>query len=330
MRDVLAGSLARARGAFAFTRTLAVHSVREFLDDDCMQLAAAISYYVLFALFPLLIFVTGAIGIVLRDSQIEQDVIEAIVDFIQTGEGSDRENDITNAVKDISGGVSGFLGIVGLVGAAWAGSNMFGIIRRSINHAYDLESHRPFVQQKLIDLALVVGVGFFFLASIAATAFLRAVREFSADLGPLGDVAEAAGLLWDAGSLLLPLLLSFLAFLVLYWIVPNQALLPRDVWPGAFVAAILFEAGKFGFSIYLETVGQSNAVFGALGGVAIFLFWVYVSANILLFGAEVASEYPRVRRGNYDRPEEIEEDKPPIRERARRLLRGLFVEDRDR
>lgn len=329
MRDVLGNPLARAGEAFAFTKTLAVQSVKEFADDDCMQLAAAISYYVLFALFPLLIFVTGVMGIVLRDSQLEQDVIDAIVDFIQTGEGSDRQNDIANAIKDISGSASGILGVVGLVTAAWAGSNMFGVIRRSINHAYDLESHRPFVQQKLLDLTLVVGVGFFFLASIAATAFLRTVREFSADLGPLGEVAENAGFLWDAGSLLIPLSLSFLAFLVLYWIVPNQALLPRDIWPGALVAAVLFEAGKFGFSIYLETVGQNNAVFGALGGVAIFLFWVYVSANILLFGAEVAAEYPRVRRGDYEKPEGVEEEKLPVRERARRFVKGLFVEERD-
>ena len=329
MRHVLGAPLARAGDAFSFTKTLAVQSVKEFRDDDCMQLAAAVSYYVLFALFPLLIFLTGIMGIVLRDSQLEQDVIEAIADFIQTGEGSDREDDITNAVKDVSGSASGLLGIIGLVGAAWAGSNMFGVIRRAINHAYDLDSHRPFVQQKLLDLALVVGVGFFFLTSIAATAFLRTVREFSADLGPLGDVAEDAGFVWDAGSLLIPLTLSFVAFVALYWIVPNKTLAPHDVWPGALVAAVMFEAGKFGFSIYLETLGQSNAVFGALGGVAIFLFWVYISANILLFGAEVASEYPRVRRGDYDVPDDVEDENPPIRERARRLVKGLFVDEKN-
>lgn len=327
MRDALGGALGRAGDAFSFLKTLAVQSVKEFMDDNCTQMAAAISYYVLFALFPLLIFVTGIFGLVLRDSQLEQDVINEIVDFLQTGEGSDREDDITNAIHDISGGVSGFLGAIGLIGAAWAGSNMFAVIRRSLNHAYDLEAHRPFVQQKLIDLGLVVALGFFFLLSIAATAFLRASRQFSEELGPLGDLVEDVGFIWDVGSLMIPLALSFLAFLVLYWIVPNKVLHPVDVWPGALVAAIAFEAAKFGFSIYLETIGQSSAVFGALGGVAIFLFWVYVSANILLFGAEVASEYPRVRRGDYDVPEDMEEgEKPPIHVRARRFVKGLFVE----
>lgn len=313
---------------FRFFKTLAIQSVKEFMDDNCMQLAAAISYYVLFALFPLLIFLTGAAGVVLQNSDLEQDIIDAVLDFIPLTEDEGR-NRVTDAVRDVSGGASGVIGALGLLGMAWAGSNMFAVIRRSLNHAYDIESHRPFVQQKLIDLGLVIGVGFFFLCSIAATAFLRSVRQFSADLGPLGEFADDIGPAWDFASILVPFGLSFAAFLVLYWIVPNQVLGPKDVWPGALVAAVMFEAAKFGFSIYLETIGQGNAVFGALGGVAIFLFWVYISANILLFGAEVASEYPRVRAGAYDKPEE-ETEPEPLREKVRKTVRGLFIEDKPR
>ena len=316
----------RGREAFAFLKTLTVESVREFGDDNCSQLAAAISYYVLFALFPLAIFATGVMGLLLQDTQLEEDIIDSIIDFLQISEEGERQNDIADAIRDVSGSASGLLGVVGLFGAAWAGSNMFGVIRRSINIAYDLEYHRPFVQQKLVDLALVGGMGPFFLLSIGATAFLRSSREFSGDLGPLGELAEQAGFLWDAGSLLIPFTLSFSAFLVLYWIVPNTPVKPRDVWPGALVAALLFELTKFGFSIYLETLGQSNVVFGALGGVAIFLFWVFISANILLFGAEIAAEYPRVRRGDYDTGDHGPSE--PLRDRIRRSIRHLFVEDR--
>jgi membrane protein len=319
---------ARGREAFAFLKTLTVESVREFGDDNCTQLAAAISYYVLFALFPLAIFVTGVMGLLLQDTQLEQDVIDEIIGFLQISEDGDRQNDIADAIRDISGSASGILGVVGLIGAGWAGSNMFGVIRRSINIAYDLEYHRPFVQQKLVDLALVISMGFFFLLSIGATAFLRSTREFSGDLGPLGEIAEQAGFLWDAGSLLIPFTLSFSAFLVLYWIVPNTSVKLRDVWPGAVVAAVFFEISKFGFSLYLETLGQSNAVFGALGGVAIFLFWVFISSNILLFGAEVAAEYPRVRRGDYDSGDD-KGPSEPLRDRIRRSVRRLFIEDRE-
>jgi membrane protein len=326
MRGLSLGEIrSRGREAFAFLKTLGAQSVREFGDDNCTQLAAAISYYVLFALFPLAIFVTGVMGLVLQDTQLEQDIIESIIDWLQISEDGERQNDIADAVRDVSGSASGLLGIVGLIGAAWAGSNMFGVIRRSINIAYDLDYHRPFVQQKLLDLVLVVSMGPFFLLSIGSTALLRTSREFSEDLGVLGDLARDAGFLWDAGSLLIPFTLSFSAFLVLYWIVPNIRVRPRDVWPGALVAALLFEITKFGFSIYLETLGQGNAVFGALGGVAIFLFWVFISANILLFGAEVAAEYPRVRRGDYAEKGPSE----PLSDRIRRSVRRLFVEDRE-
>ena len=309
--------------------TLARRSVQEFQDDNCTQMAAAISYYVLFSLFPLLIFLVGVLGLFLQNSSFQEEIIDAVLDFIPLSEEEGR-NDVTEAVRGVAGVGSGALGLFGLIGMAWSGSNMFGVIRRSLNEAYDLEYRRPFVQQKLLDLTMVVGLGFFFIVSIGATAFLRSVRQFSDDIAYLGDAAERAGFVWDAASFIIPFGLSFVAFLVLYWIVPATNIRPRDVWPGALVAAFLFEVGKVGFTFYLQNFGNYDVVFGSLGAVAGFLFWVFVSANIMLLGAEVASEYPRVLRGDYAELEAKE--KPParpLRERVRRTVRGLFVHDRE-
>jgi membrane protein len=303
---------------------LSRRSVEEFFDDNCTQMAAAISYYVLFSLFPLLIFLVGAMGLFLQDSKLQDEIISAVLDFIPSTDEEGRD-DVTEAVRDVAGVGSGALGVFGLIGMAWSGSNMFGVIRRSLNEAYDLEFRRPFVQQKLLDLTMVVGLGFFFLASIGATAFLRTVREFSDDMGFLGEAAQSAGFAWDTASFLIPLGLSFVAFLVMYWVVPATNVRPRDAWPGALVAAVLFEAGKVGFTIYLQNFGNYDVVFGSLGAVAAFLFWVFVSANILLFGAEVASEYPRVLRGDY--PEDERKPAVPLRERIVTQLRSLFVSD---
>jgi uncharacterized BrkB/YihY/UPF0761 family membrane protein len=108
--------------------------------------------------------------------------------------------------------------------------------------------------------------------------------------------------------------------------VPAAKVRLRDVWLGALVAAFLFEVTKVGFSIYLENFSNYDLVYGSLGAVAAFLFWVYLAANILLFGAEVASEYPRVLRGDYAevRPAPAR----PLRETVRARLRGLFVHER--
>jgi membrane protein len=301
-------------------------SVQEFFDDDCTQRAAAISYYVLFSLFPFLIFLVGILGLVLQNSEVQQNLIDAVLDFIPLTEDEGRD-EVSEAVRGVAGVSSGALGVFGLIGMAWAGSNMFGVIRRSINAAYDIQQQRPFVQQKLLDLTMVMGLGLFFLASVSATAFLRAVRQFSSDMAVLGDAAERAGVVWDAASYLSPLGLSFLAFAVLYWVVPATNVRLRDVWPGALVAAVLFEATKVGFAFYLENFSNYDIVYGSLGAVAAFLFWVYLSVMILLFGVEVTSEYPRVLRGEYG---ETEKKPPlPLRQRLVRQLRSLFVSEGD-
>ncbi len=307
-----------------FLLTLGRRSVEEFFEDNCTQMAAAISYYVLFSLFPLLIFLIGVLGLFLQSSQLQNDIINAVLDFIPLSEDKGRDQ-VTEAVRGVAGVGSGALGVFGLIGMAWSGSNMFGIIRRSVNQAYDLEQHRPLVQQKLLDLAMVAGLGFFFMVSIGATAFLRIVRERSQDIPHLGDAAEQAGFVWDVTSFLIPLALSFLAFFVMYWIVPATKVRPLEAVPGALVAAALFEATKVGFTFYLQNFGNYDIVFGSLGAVAAFLFWVYLSANILLLGAEVSSEYPRVLRGNYE--EAKAGPARPLRETLRIKLRGLFLQE---
>ena len=103
-------------------------------------------------------------------------------------------------------------------------------------------------------------------------------------------------------AFLIPVFVSFAGFFILYWFLPATHVRPREALIGAAVASILFELGKVGFATYIENFGNYNAVYGSLGTVVIFLFWVYISANFLLVGAEVAAEYPRVMRGDYDHP----------------------------
>jgi membrane protein len=315
------------REAIDRTTLLFRRSAEEFFDDDCTQMAAAISYYVLFSLFPLLIFLVGVLGLFLQDSALQEDIIDGVLNVAPLSEGEGRDQ-VSEAVRGVAGVGSGALGVFGLIGMAWSGSNMFGIIRRSLNTAYDLDQRRPFVQQKLIDLGMVAALGVFFLASVSATTFLRAARRFSSDLAVFGDAAEAAGPAWVAAVYLVPLVLSFVAFAVLYWFVPATEVRLRDVWPGALVAALLFEVAKLGFAIYLENFSSYDVVYGSLGAVATFLFWVYLSANIMLFGAEVAAEYPRVMRGDYD--ELAVKPREPLRDRLWRRVRSLFVADDDK
>jgi membrane protein len=311
-------------------RILVVRTVKEFGDDNCSQMAAAISYYVLFSLFPLLIFTVGVLGVLLRDSELQQDLVEVVLDYIPLSE-DEGQNDVSEAVRDIAGTGSGAVGILGLIGMAWSGSNLFGIVRRSVNLAYDLDLHRPIVRQKLLDLGMVAAFAPLVIASLAGTAAIRYAQTTSEDVPVLSDASRFFGVVWVVLPLLIPAVVSFVAFSFLYWVVPATRVKLRDVLFGAALAAVLFEAAKVGFSIYLANFSNYNVVFGSLGAVVAFLFWVFISANIMLLGAEVAAEYPRVIRGDYDEPED-REPKPhvPLTQKAREFVIGLVWHPHER
>lgn len=309
-------------------RLLAQRSVQEFFGDGCTQMAAAISYYVLFSLFPLAIVATAILGLFLRDTDFQESVVDTIIDYVPFSEDKGRQ-DVLDTVQDVASVSSGTVGAIGLVTMAWSASAMFAVIRRSLNTAFGQSGKRPFLRQKLLDFAMMLALGVFFIASITATAFLRLARQWIDDVPVLAPMADTLGFGWEIVAFLIPVMMSFLAFLFLYWLVPAMHVSPRQVWPGALVAAVLFEAAKVAFSIYLQNFGNYDLVFGSLAAVIIFLFWVFISANVMLFGAEVASEYPKVMRGDYDIPEDIAPI--PVRERIWRIARGLmFHEDESR
>ena len=302
---------------------LVKHSVLGFRDDNCPQMAAAISYYVLFSLFPLVILSISVLGFVLQDNDIERNLIDELTGLLPVdAEGAEGVED---AVRELTGASRGVLGLLGLAGLAWIATPMFGVIRRSLDIAFDLSGRRPFIRQKLVDFGMMALLGIIFLASLGATTTIRVARETIENTRVLGELAEGLGFGWAIVAFVVPAAMSFVAFSLLYWLVPATHVRLRHVWPGALLAAVLFETVKVAFGIYLQYFGRYDLIFGSLGALAAFLFLVFLSANTLLMGAEISANYPRVTRGEYDRPANL--PRATFRELAWRLLRGLFVHD---
>jgi len=304
------------------TRILVFRSVKAFFDDSCSQRAAALSYYVLFSLFPLIIFSVGIIGLFLQDEALQEDLVNQIMDNIPLSQDEGRD-DVTDALQHVASGQSGAIGFIGLIGLAWSGSAMFGVLRSSLNVMFHVQQPRPVLISKLVDLAIVLSFTPFFVLSIAATSTLRIARRASEDVPLFGDAAQTLGFGWQIAAFVMPVVISFVAFFLVYWLVPAQRARPRDLVPGALLAAVLFEVVKVGFNVYLENFSNYDVVFGSLGAVVAFLFWVYLSANIMLLGAELASEVPGVASGLFDGPHG---PKPPLRDRAMRLARSLVLQ----
>ncbi len=309
-------------------RTLIFRSVHGFVTDGCSQRAAALSYYVLFSLFPLIIFSVGMIGLILQDRSLQADLVDEIMANIPLSQDEGRD-DVTSALSKVARDQSGAIGAVGLLGLAWSGSAMFGVLRSSLNVVFQVSQPRPLLIQKLVDIGIVLSFTPFFILSITATSVLRLAQIASEDIPVLGPAADSLGFGWYVASLALPVLISFIAFFLVYWLVPAQRLHARYIVPGAILAAVLFEVVKVGFNVYLENFSQYDVVFGSLGAVVAFLFWVYLSANIMLLGAEVASEMPGVWSGEYDEPRPSRGPKRSLGKKVLRLARSLVLHPKD-
>ena len=274
----------------SFTVKLLRRTVQELSDDDAAHMAAGVAYYALFSLFPLMLGLIAILGFVMDPDDIRDKFTEWAVDYFP-GTGELVIDNIDTALSQ-----RGPLTAVAVVGLLWSGSAIFGAIGRSINRAWDVHEDRPFYIAKLRHLGMALGVGFLFLLSVSMATFAQIVDRLSESFDVAG-LQTAAGALVTIGLRAVSLLLVFAIFLLLYKAMPNTRTFWRYIWLGAVVAAVLFEVAKNLFILYMERFASYQEVYGSIGTVMAFLLWAYVSSMILILGAEISSEYGRMRHG---------------------------------
>jgi membrane protein len=274
-----------------------LRSIGKFYNDNGTNLAAAVSYYVLLSLFPFLIFILSLLGMFFHNSPLRGQIVETIVELIPSS-GPLNENSLVTALRRVEE-ISGVTGFIGLLVMAWSGSGMFGVIRTAINRAFNIKGGRNVFLQKLLDFAMIAAATFFMILSVSATALVKSLQQISMSYPAIseyplaGKVLGEAGIFWSIATPAIPFVLSFLACFFLYWIAPATRVPVKRLWPGAVIAAVLLEAAKLGFAWFLTHFARYDVIFGSLGAVVAFLVWVYLSAIVLILGAEISSEYAR-------------------------------------
>lgn len=291
-----------------------------FRDDRCTRLAAAIAYYVLFSIIPLAIFAVSVFGFVLNNENIREELVDQILEVLPLSE-TDGRTDVTDVV-DSARDISGPAAILSLVAALWTSSAMFGAIRSSLNTVWKVDEIRPFVQGKLLDLAQVGGLMLLFVGSTVLTGALRTIRTLSTEhVGPLAG----ENILWELPPVLLPAVVALLAYFVLYTIVPAKKVAWQEALSGAALATILFEVLKNTFAIYVQNFNNYDVVYGALAGVLLFMFYMFLASNIMLIGAELARSVGDYRADRLAHAFQPGPAKPPVQQRMFRAFKGLFV-----
>ena len=299
---------------------LVKHTYLGFTRDDCPQLAAAISYYVLFSIVPLVILIVSILGFVLNSQEIRDDVVNRVLDIVPLNETEGRSAVETalNSVKSVSGPVAAF----GLIGTLWTASAVFASIRKALNRVWGADEHRPWARQKLIDFEQIGLLATILLSSVVLTAVLRTIRARTpASAGPLAGHSP----LWELPPVLLPAVLTFITFALLYRIVPAARPRWRDALPGALVATVLLEVLKNSFAFYVANFNNFDVVYGSLAGVLLFLFFTYLSSGILLVGAELSRTFQRYHAGEFRAEIYPAGPQTPVTTRALRAVKGLFV-----
>jgi membrane protein len=255
---------------------LLVETVREASHDHAKDLAAAIAFWAFFSIFPLLIGVFSLAGYFLQSSELQARIYEVVTDGFPGSSSLVRDN--LEAVVQYRGTMSW----VGIGGLFWTAGKGFGAITRAVNRALGAKRTHHFLLSKVRYFFMAVAVSILMITSIAITVALEIVLELSF-LTRFGFEAVEVSRL---ESWALSFVLVFLIFALIYKLAPYVEVHWRQVLPGALLAAALFELVKAAFVLYLDRIADFEAIYGSLSSIIVLLLWLYLSALILVYGAE--------------------------------------------
>jgi membrane protein len=251
-------------------------------NHDAAHMAAGVAYYVILSIFPLLLGLIAIFGFFLSSVDLQGQLLNFVGDNLPGATDILRQN-IISVIK-----LRGILGVLSIIGLVWSGSTMFSSVSLAINRAWGIRRLRPFFIRKARELGMVFGVGILFLLSLGASAIISIFRRVL-------HLPAADLIIVNVGSWLVAFLLILAIFLLLYKLIPNTRTYWRDIWPGALLAAVLFEIARTLFIFYLANFANYQLIYGSIAAIIVLLVWIYYSAFIMILGAEFAFQYGRRR-----------------------------------
>ena len=264
---------------------LFVQSFNAWLEDNALRFSAALAYYSIFAMAPLVIIAISVAGLVFGEKAARGQIYQQI-EWLLGSKGADEIQSIIQASSNAN--ASTLATIIGLITLLIGASGVFGQLKDALNAIWGVQlrpghTFATLLRNYLRDFSMILGVGFLLLISLLLSAALQALNTFLSGyvrmpsfIGPLTE--------------LITFFVLVLLFAAIFKVLPDVELGWEDVWIGAIVTAILFTLGKFLIGLYLgaSSIGSS---FGAAGALILILVWVYYSTTIFLFGAEFTKVY---------------------------------------
>lgn len=293
-------------------------SFQEWKEDGALSLGAALAYYTIFSLAPMLLIAISVAGLVFGREAAQGELVGQMRGLLGQQGAEAIQTMVANAGKH-SSGVLGT--IVGIATVLFGATGVFAQLQASLNRIWDVEAKPAkgiwgFLRTRILSFGMVLGIGFLLLVSLAISAAIAAMDTYVTGLFPGAEVV--IGIV----SALIGLALITLLLAMIYRFLPDVKIAWRDVWTGAVITAVLFLIGKVLIGLYLGNSSVAST-YGAAGSLVILLLWIYYSSQILFFGAEITQVYA-ARYGSGIEPSEhavkVKEVKveEPERERGHR------------
>jgi len=257
-----------------------------WIADNAPRLGAALAFYTLFSLAPVLIVTVSLAGVVFGDKAAQGEIVRQFQGLIGTQGAIAIETIIQSTNRPALGVFATTFGVLAIfIGASGA----FNELQDALDMIWKVDNRtKSFwtvtIKQRLLSLGLVLATGFLLLTSLVVTAFLSATEKYISNLLPKSLV------LLESIYLVFSFCIITLLFALIFKFIPDTAIPFRDVWMGAAVTSVLFTVGKVIIGFYLGHSALTSA-YGAAASLVIFLIWIYYSAQILLFGAELTHVY---------------------------------------
>jgi membrane protein len=274
-------------------------ATKEWNEDKCPQLGAALAYYAVFSLAPLMLVLLGVFGSIYGGSEQAREKILEQLGYLIDPSGLKVIQEIANNAAQPKAGI--LAAAIGILIALFGASGIFGQLQDALNTIWDVKP-KPgqgiwgFIRARFLSFAMVAGVCFLLLVSLTVESLLRGLHNYLQSIVPGGHyLGLAVFYVFD-------LAIIVLLFAMIFRYLPDAKIAWRDVWTGAALTAILFLIGKFLLGLYLGS-GAAGSAYGAASSLVTLLLWVFYSAQILLFGAE----FTKVYANTYGSPVQAEE-----------------------
>lgn len=262
---------------------------KEWQADKAPLIAAALAYYTVFSISPLLVIAIAIAGTVFGDQTAQKEITDQLVALV----GQDGVKPILQALNNISQPkIRGFASLISIAILILGASGIFAQLQDALNTVWKVKPQPGqgvmlFLRKRLLSFLMVLAIGFLLILSLVLSAVVATLSRYRTDFLPGSSV------LWENLDLIVSFGLITFLFCLMFKYVPDVKIAWKDVFIGSIITALLFLFGKYLLGLYLSK-GSLGSAYGAAGSLIVFLAWVYYSAQIILFGAEFTHVYTRM------------------------------------